>query len=86
MLIIHDASQPEPVAWKPGAPLPATSAWLDLYDCELAAKVKLPAQDDITELSLPGRNRIEERGMFLQVPVFEDAEDGNAQPIRFPWC
>lgn len=87
MLTIHDARQPEPVVWKPGTPLPVNSAWLDLHDadeaevqaCEEVAKVKLPAREDIAGMSLPGRNRIEERAMFLQVPVFEDAEDGKAK-------
>jgi len=87
MLTIHDARQPEPVVWKPGTPLPAKSAWLDLRDageaevqaCEQVAKVKLPAREDIAGVSLPGRNRIEERAMFLQVPVFEDADDGKAE-------
>src|SRR5690348_17496383 len=86
MLTIHDARQPEPVVWKPGAPVPVEQAWLDLRDgdeaevqaCEQAAKVKLPAREDITGVSLPGRNRLEERAMFLQVPMFKDAE-GKAQ-------
>src|SRR6185437_4111566 len=86
MLTIHDARQAEPVVWKPGDPLPARQAWLDLRDgdeaevqaCEKAAKVKLPAREDITGVSLPGRNRLEERALFLQVPMFKDA-DGKAQ-------
>jgi magnesium transporter len=86
MLIIHDGGQSGPVVWKPGTPLPTKSAWLDLLDgseaevqaCEDAAKLKLPAREDITGASLPGRNRMEERAVFLQVPVFEDAEDGQA--------
>jgi len=87
MLTIHDARQPEPVVWKPGTPLPAKSTWLDLNDageaevraCEEVAKVKLPAREDIAGVNLPGRNRIEGRAMFLQVPVFEDGEDGKAK-------
>lgn len=87
MLIIHDAGQSRPVVWKPGTPLPAKSAWFDLLDgseaevraCEDAAKVSLPAREDITGVSLPGRNRIEKRAMFLQMPVFEDSENGKAQ-------
>ena len=86
MLTIHDARQPEPVVWKPGDPLPTEQAWLDLRDgddaevqaCEAAAKVKLPAREDITGVSLPGRNRLEARALFLQVPMFKDA-DGNAR-------
>ncbi|HEY8230812.1 MAG TPA: CorA family divalent cation transporter [Rhodanobacteraceae bacterium] len=88
MLTIHIARQPAPVVWKPGTPLPPEAAWLDLLDadeaevqaCEQTAKAKLPAREDITGVSLPGRNRIEQRAMFLQVPVFEDGEGGNEQP------
>lgn len=86
MLTIHDARQPEAVVWEPGTPVPGEAAWLDLRDpndaevqaCERAVKVKLPAREDMTGVSLPGRNRIEQKAMFLQVPVFEDTDDGNA--------
>ena len=86
MLTIHAARQSEPVVWKPGTPLPQDAAWLDLCDpgnaemqvCEQAAKVRLPVREEITGASLPGRNRIEQQAMFLEVPVFEDADDGKA--------
>ena len=90
MLTIHDARQPEPVVWKGGAPVPAEHAWLDLRDgneaevqaCEQAAKVRLPAREDIAGVSLPGRNRLEERAMFLQVPMFKDADvKAQASPV-----
>ena len=56
MLTIHDARQPEAVVWEPGTPVPGEAAWLDLRDpndaevqaCERAAKVKLPAREDMT--------------------------------------
>lgn len=88
MLTLHVARQPAPEVWKPGTPLPADAAWLDLLDgdeaeiqaCEQAAKVKLPAREDIAGVGLPGRNRSEQRAMFLQVPVFEDADGDKAQP------
>jgi magnesium transporter len=86
MLTIHDATRSGPVAWKADMPLPAHAAWLDLLDptdievraCEQTAKLKLPTRKDITGVSLPGRNRIEQQVIFLQVPLFEDAGDANA--------
>lgn len=91
MLTIHADGESQPWTWRPGTPIPADTAWLDLCDpdaaeieaCEEAVKLKLPAREDLAGIGLAGRNRCGQETLFLQISRFADSDDDRtpAAPI-----
>jgi magnesium transporter len=90
MLTIHADGETHPLVWLHGNPIPGNVAWLDLCEpdatevkvCEDLAKVKLPDRQDVAGIGLAGRNRSNERCVFLQISRFADVDENvSATPV-----